>query len=49
MSLATEEGKVLAAGGILQFLDIGVIAANTSVTSCLKHDSFPKPAQAQRE
>ncbi len=37
MSFATEEGEILAAGSILQLLDIGIIAANTSVTSSLSH------------
>ena len=43
MGFATEEGKILAAGGILQFLDIGIIAAKKSV------NSVPQPTQAQKK
>ena len=49
MGFATEEGEILAAGGILQLLDIGIIAANTSVTSSFNNDSLPQPAQAQNK
>ena len=49
MGFATEEGEILAARSILQFLDIGIIAANTSVTPSFNQPKFRKKQHKRKE